>query len=88
MKSCQPIGGSSKRISEGYVLAAGGSETLSHSRREEVRLKEVATDRRAPVLQAYVKRASAARAHLPIDKDAPLAEFKQVSPSTPYSGLY
>jgi hypothetical protein len=30
-----------------------------------------------------LKRAPAARAHLPIDKDAPLAEFEQVSPLFP-----
>ena len=48
-------------------------------RREEVRLEEVAPDRRAPVLKAYLKRAPGARPHLPVDKDAPLAEFEQVS---------
>ena len=61
------------------VKAAGGNVTLRHGRREEVSLEEVDADRRAPVLKAYLKRAPAARAHLPIDKDAPLAEFEQVS---------
>jgi hypothetical protein len=61
------------------VKAARGRGTLRHGRREEVHLEEVAPDRRAPILKAYLKRASAARAHLPIDKDAPLAEFEQVS---------
>jgi deazaflavin-dependent oxidoreductase (nitroreductase family) len=61
------------------VKAAGGSVTLRHGRREEVRLEEVAPDRRAPVLKAYLKRAPGARPHLPVDKDAPLAEFEQVS---------
>jgi hypothetical protein len=65
------------------VKAAGGNVTLRHGRREEVSLEEVAPDRRAPVLKAYLKRAPAARAHLPIDKDAPLAEFEQVSPRFP-----
>jgi len=54
-----------------------------HGCREEVHLQEVAADRRAPVLKAYLKRAPGARAHLPIDKDAPLAEFEQVSPRFP-----
>ena len=62
------------------VKAAGGDATLRHGRREEVHLEEVAPDRRAPVLKAYLKRAPAARPHLPIDKDAPLAEFERVSP--------
>jgi len=43
------------------------------------RLRQIA----APVLKAYLERAPAARAHLPIDKDAPLAEFEQVSPRFP-----
>src|SRR5918911_4066717 len=65
------------------VKAAGGSGTLHHGRREEVRLEEVAPDRRATILKAYLKRAPGARAHLPVDKDAPLAEFEQVSPRFP-----
>jgi hypothetical protein len=65
------------------VKAAGGNATLRHGRREEVRLEEVAPDRRAPVLKAYLKRAPGARPHLPIDKDAPLAEFEQVSSRFP-----
>jgi len=35
------------------------------------------------VLEAYLKRAPNARAHLPIDEDAPLAEFERVSPRIP-----
>ena len=65
------------------VKAAGSNVTLRHGRREEVRLQEVAPDRRAPVLKAYLKRAPGARAHLPIDKNAPLAEFERVSPRFP-----
>jgi F420H(2)-dependent quinone reductase len=65
------------------VKAAGGNATLRHGRREEVRLEEVAPDRRASVLKAYLKRAPGARPHLPIDKDAPLDEFEQVSPRFP-----
>ena len=66
------------------VRAAGGEAALRHGRREEVHLEEVvAPDRRAPVLKAYLKRASNASAHVPIDKDAPLAEFEQVAPHFP-----
>ena len=61
------------------VRAAGGEVVLWHGRREEVRLEEVAPDRRAPVLKAYLKRAPNARAHVPIDEDAPLAEFERVA---------
>jgi hypothetical protein len=65
------------------VKAAGGKVTLRHGHREEVRLEEVAPERRAPVLKAYLKRAPGARAHLPVNKDAPLAEFERVSPRFP-----
>jgi deazaflavin-dependent oxidoreductase (nitroreductase family) len=65
------------------VRAAGGNVTIRHGRREEARLEEVAPDRRASVLKAYLKRAPNARAHLPVDKDAPLAEFERVSPRFP-----
>jgi hypothetical protein len=65
------------------VKAAGGKVTLRHGHREEVRLEEVAPERRAPVLKAYLKRAPGARAHLPVDKDALLAEFEQASSRFP-----
>jgi hypothetical protein len=60
------------------VRAAGGDVALRHGRREEVRLEEVVADRRAEVLKAYLKRAPGARAHVPVDKDAPLAEFERL----------
>lgn len=65
------------------VRAVGGNVTLRHGRREQVRLEEVAVDRRAPVLKAYLKRAPNARAHLPVPKDAPLAEFERVASRFP-----
>lgn len=65
------------------VKAAGGQATLCHGPREEVRLEEVAADRRAPILKAYLQRAPGARPHMPVDKDATLAEFEQVSPRFP-----
>ena len=65
------------------VKSADGNVTLRHGRREEVHLEEVAADRRAPVLKAYLKRAPGARPHLPVDKDAPLSEFERVSAQFP-----
>jgi hypothetical protein len=46
------------------VKAAGSNFTLRHGRREEVRLQEVAPDRRAPVLNACLKTAPGAGAWL------------------------
>jgi len=65
------------------VQAAGGDVTLVHGRREEVHLEETAVESRASVLKAYVQRAPGARAHLPIQSDAPLATFEQLSPQFP-----
>jgi hypothetical protein len=57
---------------------------LRHGRREEVHLQEVvAPDLRAPVLKAYLKRATNASAHMPIEKDAPLAEYERLAPRFP-----
>ena len=61
------------------VRAAGGEVALRHGRREEVRLEEIAVDRRAPVLKAYLQRAPNAGAHVPVHKDAPLADFERVA---------
>jgi hypothetical protein len=63
--------------------AAGGNVTLRHGRREEVHLEELAAERRAPVLKAYLRRAPGARGHLPVDKDAPISEFEQVAARFP-----
>ena len=65
------------------VRAAGGDAALRHGRREEVRLEELVVERRAPVLKTYLKRAPNARAHVPVDKDAPLAEYGRVADRFP-----
>jgi hypothetical protein len=65
------------------VKAAGGNVTLRHEVREQVHLEEIALERRAPVLQAYLKRAPGARPHLPVNKDPPLSEFERVSAQFP-----
>ena len=65
------------------VRAAGGDAALRHGRREEVHLEELAVDRRAPVLGTYLERAPNARAHLPISRDAPPAEFERVASRFP-----
>lgn len=63
--------------------AAGGKVTLLHGRHEEVLLEEVAIDQRAPLLKAYLQRAPGATSHVPVDKNAPLAEFEQIATHFP-----
>lgn len=62
---------------------SGGQALLRHGRTERVLLQELAVDKRAPVLKAYLKRAPGARPHLPLDKDAPLHEFEAIASRFP-----
>lgn len=65
------------------VRAANGKAFIRAGRRSEVRLEEVPTEQRAPILKAYLKRAPGARPHVTVNKDAPLAEFEAVAASYP-----
>jgi hypothetical protein len=65
------------------VRAAGGRAMLRRHGREEVHLEEVPPEQRAPILKAYLQRAPGARPHVPVNKDAPLAEFEKVATAFP-----
>ena len=65
------------------VKAAEGRAVLRHGRTERVRLEELPIEKRAPVLKAYLQAAPGARPHIPVDKDAPLAEFDAVAERIP-----
>lgn len=65
------------------VRAAEGRAVLRHGRREPVRLVEVPAGARAPILRRYLAVAPGARAHLPVDRRAPLAEFERIAASIP-----
>ncbi len=65
------------------VRAAGGKAVLRSGGREEVHLEEVPADQRAPILRAYLQRAPGARPHVPVNKDAPIAEFEKVATAFP-----
>lgn len=65
------------------VRAGSGHAVLRHGRTENVRLEELAAEKRAPVLKAYLRRAPGARPHIPVDKDAPLEEFEAVADRIP-----
>ena len=65
------------------VRATGGKAVLRSGGHEEVQLEEIPADQRAPLLKAYLQVAPGARPHLPVDKDAPLAEFEQIAPAFP-----
>jgi deazaflavin-dependent oxidoreductase (nitroreductase family) len=65
------------------VRAAGGRAVLRSGDREDIRLEEIPVDQRAPILRAYLQRAPGARPHVPVNKDAPLAEFENIAPAFP-----
>jgi hypothetical protein len=65
------------------VRAAGGHATLRHGRTEHVQLEEVAVEKRAGVLKAYLRLAPGARPHIRVDKDAPLEEFESIAAQIP-----
>ena len=65
------------------LQAAGGRAVLVHGRTEQVRLEEMAVELRAPILKEYLRRAPGARPHIPVDKDAPLAQFEAIAAQIP-----
>ena len=65
------------------VRASGGRAALHSGGREEIHLQEVAASQRAPILKAYLQRAPGARPHVPVNKDAPLAEFEKIATAFP-----
>jgi deazaflavin-dependent oxidoreductase (nitroreductase family) len=65
------------------VRAAGGQAVIVSGRREAVQLDEIPVEQRAPILKAYLQRAPGARPHIPVHKDAPLAEFEKIAADYP-----
>ena len=65
------------------LRASGGRAVLRAGAREEIQLEEMPADRRAPILRAYLQQAPGARPHMPVSKDAALAEFQKVAAAFP-----
>jgi deazaflavin-dependent oxidoreductase (nitroreductase family) len=65
------------------VDANDGRAVLRHGRREPVRLEPVPVADRAPILRQYLTVAPGARPHIPVDRRAPIEEFKRVAPDFP-----
>jgi deazaflavin-dependent oxidoreductase (nitroreductase family) len=65
------------------IRAAGGDAVLRHGRREAVRLVEVPADARPPILRRYLAVAPGARAHVPVDRRAPVQAFERIAPQIP-----
>jgi deazaflavin-dependent oxidoreductase (nitroreductase family) len=65
------------------VRAADGLAVIRHRGPRTVRLVEVPVDERAPILRDYLRRASGARPHFPINADADLADFARIAQDYP-----
>lgn len=65
------------------VRAAGGHAVLRHGGREPVVLQEVDINQRAPILRRYLQRAPGARAHIPVDRRAPIEAFGAIAAQYP-----
>lgn len=65
------------------VRAGRGHAVLRHGRREPVVLEEVQPGERAPILRRYLEVAAGARAHFPVDRQAPLSEFDAIARQYP-----
>lgn len=65
------------------VRAAGGQAVLRRGGRQAVRLVEVDAAERAPILRRYLALAPGARPHVPVSRNAPLAEFARIAERYP-----
>ncbi|HZD23456.1 MAG TPA: nitroreductase/quinone reductase family protein [Acidimicrobiia bacterium] len=69
------------------VRAVGGHVVLVRGSRQAVHLEEVDPSLSAPILKRYLQVAPGARAHIPVDQHAPLAEFERIAPHYPVFGV-
>jgi hypothetical protein len=65
------------------VRAAGGMVTIRHGRARPRHLAEVPVAERAPILKRYLQKVPGARPHIPLDRNAPLAEFEAIAATYP-----
>jgi hypothetical protein len=65
------------------VRAGDGRAVLCRGSRERVRLEEVESADRAPILRRYLAVAPGARPYLPVDHHALLAEFEGIAAQFP-----
>jgi len=66
-----------------HNVRAAGEAVIRHGRKRRVRLEEVPSAERAPMLKAYVQRATSGRRHFTLTPDASVAEFAAVADQFP-----
>ena len=65
------------------VRAAGGLATIRRGRAVTVRLVELPVSERAPILKRYLNQVPGARPHIPVSRDAAIADFEAIAPRYP-----
>jgi deazaflavin-dependent oxidoreductase (nitroreductase family) len=65
------------------VRADGGQAVLERGTRRHVVLEDVDVASRAPILRDYLAVAPGGRAHFPIDRHSPIAEFEKIADRYP-----
>jgi len=65
------------------VRAASGYATLRRFRARPCRLVEIPVPARAPILRRYLHKVPGARPHIPVEPNAPLAEFAAIAERYP-----
>ena len=65
------------------VRAAGGRAVIRYGRREQVELREVPIEERAPIIQRYLEVAPGGRPHIPVALGAPREEFERIAADYP-----
>jgi hypothetical protein len=65
------------------VRAANGHVTVRHGRRSARHLVEVPIAERAPIIKRYVEKVPGGRPHIPVDRNAPIADFAAIAPKYP-----
>jgi deazaflavin-dependent oxidoreductase (nitroreductase family) len=65
------------------VRATGGAVTIRRGRARRRQLVEIPAGERAPILKRYLRKVPGGRPHIPVDRDAPLAEFEAIAAQYP-----
>ncbi len=65
------------------IRATGGLATLRRGRKESIRLDEVASEQRAPIIRRYAQVAPGGRPHLKLNHDASLEQCEALASLTP-----
>ncbi len=65
------------------VRAAGGLATIRHGRARPRHLVELPVEERTAILKRYLQKVPGARPHVPVDRNAPPAEFEAIAARYP-----